>query len=332
MAEIGIDYRPFDQDIWTNELEDFVPDQIFDMHTHLWNKKHIGDNADKRTRARMEVDFQGLENLSARLFPGRQIHFLVLGTPIRDMDIDGHNMWIAAQVARDRTSHASMVVTPHMSPKDVENQVKKHNFLGLKPYRVFAQDMTNAGINDYLPERLIEVADHLGLAITLHLSKKTGVADSDNLNDLKKYTSRYPNVQWILAHCARAFNSFMLEKSIHILKNLPNIWYDTSAVNDLYAHWLLLKYEDRKRVMFGSDNAGTGCMRGKYITYGRAWTCYEGKKCLEHCDPTPTLVIYEQLKVQRQAADMLGLSSSEVKDLFSKNSKRLIEKIKHFSR
>ena len=173
----------------------------------------------------------------------------------------------------------------------------------------------------------MEVADHMGLAVTLHLSKRTGVADPENLDDLETYTSRYPRVRWILAHCARAFNAFMLEKAIHRLKYLPNLWYDTSAVNDLFTHFLLLKHEDRKRIMFGSDNVRAGCMRGKYITYGRAWESYEGNEHLEHCDPTPTLVVYEQLRMQRQASDMLGLSSREVEDVFSGNAKRFLDAI-----
>ena len=50
----------------------------------------------------------------------------------------------------------------------------------------------------------------------------------------------------------------MMEDSIRFLCDLPNIWYDTSAVNDLYSHFLLMKHEDRKRVMFGSDNVVAG--------------------------------------------------------------------------
>lgn len=327
MSSLIRDYRPIDREIWVEELEGFVPDRVFDMHTHVWSRKHVGRSTAERARTIIEVDFQGLQDWSARLFPKRQVHFLVLGTPVKDMDADGHNRWIAEEVAKDKSSRASMVVTPQMSPEHVAEQMKKHGFLGLKPYRVFAPDMTNARIRDYLPEPLIEVADHLGCAVTVHLSKRTGPADPENLRDLKEYTSRYPRVQWILAHCARAFHSFMLEKSIHLLKTLPNLWYDTSAVNDLFSHYLLLKHEDRKRIMFGSDDVWAGCMRGKYITYGRAWEGYEGKEHLEHCDPTPTLVIYEQLRMQRQAADMLGLSDTEVKDLFWGNAMRLIHKL-----
>ena len=79
----------------------------------------------------------------------------------------------------------------------------------------------------------------------------------------------------------------MLEQSIQRLKDMPNIWYDTSAVNDMYSHYLLMKHEDRKRVMFGSDNVEAGCVRGKYVTYGKAWQYFEGFPDLTHCAPAP---------------------------------------------
>jgi len=172
------------------------------------------------------------------------------------------------------------------------------------------------------------VADDLGLAVTLHLAKRSGAADPANLGDLDELTRRYPRVQWILAHCARGFNAFMLESSIRVLAGLPNLWYDTSAVNDLYAHYLLMKNEDRGRVFFGTDNVVAGCARGKYITYGRAWQHFAGSPDLPHCDPRATLVVYEQLRQERQVADMLGLTTAEVAAHFCGNGARLLAELR----
>ena len=154
-----------------------------------------------------------------------------------------------------------------------------------------------------------------------------GANSPQNITDLKYLTKKYPNVKWILAHCARAFNSTFLERSIHILKHLPNIYYDTSAVNDLYTHYLLLKHESINRIMFGSDNVAAGCARGKYITYGRAWQFYPGAEQLEHCDGRATLVVYEQLLQQKRAADILELSSDAINKLFWKNAESLINNL-----
>ena len=318
------DYRDLDRDIWEKELDSFVPSLIYDMHNHIWNDAHKGQATDPPAGLRLEADYQDHLDWAARLYPGREMHYLILGNPVPGMDTEAHNDWLAAQMAADPKSEVNMMVTPDMTPEYVAEQAKKHDFFGLKPYRTFAPDPANGRIRDFLPESHIEVAHDLGLAITLHMAKKTGPADSENQQDLQRYTRDYPRAQWILAHCARAFNAFMMEEAIHVLVDLPNIWYDTSAVNDLYSHYLLMKHEDRKRVMFGSDNIVAGCARGKYITWGRAWYQFEGDPRAIHCDNTPTFVIYEQLRQERQVADMLGLTQGEIEDHFSGNAQRCI--------
>jgi predicted TIM-barrel fold metal-dependent hydrolase len=228
---MSLDYQPFDREIWERDLEDFVPTRIWDIHTHLWCDDHAGSSVAQGLR--MNMDFAGLQRWGQDLYPGREAHYLVLATPVVGMDAAGHNEWLGDQVAGDPASGANMAVTPDMSPEYIDSQVERHGFVGLKPYRTFAPDPADAAIRDFLPEALIEVAHARGLAVTLHLSKRAGPADFENLADLERYTRVYPGVRWILAHCARGFNETFLAESIHFLKELPGIWYDTSAVNDL---------------------------------------------------------------------------------------------------
>ncbi|MDP6778427.1 MAG: amidohydrolase family protein, partial [Candidatus Latescibacteria bacterium] len=242
MPDIG--YRDIDCEIWEEELDGFVPSVIHDMHVHMWSEAHRGTLGGPPSGLRVEIDYEGHLRWAARLFPGREMRYLILGTPIPGMDIEGHNRWVAEQTMGRAESRASMLVTPDMAPEYLESQVRAQGFFGLKPYRMFAHDPAEARIADFLPESQIEVADQLGLAVTLHLSKRAGPADEENLSDLADYTTRFPRVQWILAHCARAFNACMLEEPIRRLRDLPNIWYDTSAVNELYTHYVLMKHED----------------------------------------------------------------------------------------
>ena len=323
-----IDYNDYDREIWEKELEEYVPDVIYDMHTHAWSDEHRGTNTGPAIGLRMEIDYQDHLDWAANLYPGREIHYLVLGTPVVGGDLKGHNDWMAAEFAADSKSEINMMVTPDMTQEYVAEQVRKHDFFGLKPYRLFAPDPENGRMCDFLPEPFIELAHDMGLAITMHMAKKTGPADVENMSDLQEYTRKYPRAQWILAHCARSFNCFMMEDAIHYLADLPNIWYDTSAVNDLYAHYLLMKHEDRTRVMFGSDNICAGCARGKYVTWGRGWAFFEGDEGAAHCDGRATYVIYEQLRQEKQVAEMLGLSRFEIENHFSGNAKRFVAQVR----
>lgn len=321
-------YNEFDREFLENELNSFIPCKIYDMHTHLWTERGQEHLPPPDTALRAEIDFAGLCRWTEQLFPGRECHFLALGTPIPGMDAAAHNKWLAREAALDPASIAGMLVTPETTADELVSGLEQENFQAVKPYRLFAADPKYARITDFLPEHQLEVVDQYGKAVTLHLSMPDGADSPQNLADLKYLTKKYPNIKWILAHCARAFNSFFLEKSIHVLKHLPNLWYDTSAVNDLYSHYLLMKHESLERIMFGSDNVAAGCSRGKYTTYAKAWIFSTEEEHIQHCDNRATLVVYEQLLQQKRAAEMLELSDDAINRIFYANAEALIKKLR----
>lgn len=313
----------FDREIWESELESFVPQKIFDAHAHLWNDR-FATAATVASALRYNVDLAELRKFSTQAFPGRETHFLLLGTPMNDIDFTGERRWLCEEAAKDPQSAAGVLVSPQLRPEILSGEIEKYHIRALKPYRLYAGDPANCDITDFLPEALIEVADHFKLVIVLHISKFNGAADDKNLADLTRFTKRYPGVTWQLAHCARGFNPFTLEKSIHRLKHLDHICYDNSAVNDLFSHVLLLKHEDRRRLMFGSDNIAAGAVHGKYVSWGRGWECFPGIPDRPHCDCRATMVVYEQLRCIRQAAMLLELSSDDLQDIFYRNAQHII--------
>ena len=326
--DLRFGYTERDREFWELYLEDFVPAKLYDMHVHLRKEKGQEHLPGSTNILRTEIDLDTLQEYSSYCYPGRECHFLLLGTPVAGMDVRNHNAWLAGEVRKDPDSVGGMIVAPETRPEELDAAFSSGHFHAVKPYRIFASDPARARITEFLPERLLEVIDHYRKAVTLHLSMPEGPASEPNLKDLRDLTSRYPGVKWILAHCARAFNANFLVRSIHVLKHLPNLFYDTSAVNDLYTHCLLLKYEDRTRIMFGSDNFAAGGAHGKYITYADAWQFFPGSPPLEHCRPDAVPVVYEQLLQQKRAADMLELSQDEINRIFCGNAQRFIRELK----
>ncbi len=320
-----------DRQIWEKELEDFVPDSVFDAHTHVWNDEHKSGNMDDASALRLPVSLKDLHELTSQQFPLRKLGYLILATPLKNIDYTGHNQWVA-----DEAKHSgdiplpvisSMLIVPGMTREYVAAHASEHGVSVLKPYRFFAEDPKEGDITDFLPEEALEAADELGLAVTLHLSKSSGPADEKNLSDLEYLTGKFPNVRWILAHCARAFNSVHLEGSVRRLAAMETVFADTSAVSDPYSHYLLLKHFDREKILFGTDNVAAGSARGKYITFGYGWDGYWQKDYIEHCDSRCTFVCYEQLRSQRQAAEMADLTKKEIEDIFYLNSMKLFGKV-----
>ena len=335
-----VDYRDIDLRIWQSELDDFVPARVYDVHSHLYTIDAVSPGSHwletRRYQGAMDnCSLAVLSRWAEALYRDREVHYLLLPSPAGPETIEEcavQNRFVAAEAETDPLSGKSMLVRPGMSAEDVADMAKRYGFDGLKGYYFFAdvEDKADARITDYIPEELIEAADGLGLIITLHLSKRRGCADEENLADLERLTKRYPNVRWILAHCARAFAAWMMEEAIERLRELPdNVWYDTSAVCDNVVHYTMLKDLPLDRIMYASDLVVAATDRGKYVTFGYAWMLLQEahlQGSLAHCEPTPTLICYESLRSLRRAALMADLDGTQVEDLFYKNAVRLLAK------
>lgn len=335
--QLNISITDIDSQIWDEELSEFVPDVIYDAHAHIYDWRMNSSEVTNFSRPPKGIwsawpvsDWKMLEQADKLLFPERKVHRICFGNPLQDCSLDDANKFVANAIANDSRSAALMLVRPDLSQKAMSEQIERYGFRGLKPYRTrsVTSDAVECRITDYLPEHQIEIANHYGLMITLHLSKRQAIADPDNLNDLERLTKTYPNVRWILAHCARSYYEGPLVKAADRLKTMPNLWYDISSVCDSDAMDVLLSIAGPDRVMFGSDDLPVGISRGKYITFGFAWTElneHNHSFNLSHCRPDMTFVRYESLRALRLACRRQCYGTDEITRLFYTNAKELIE-------
>ncbi len=320
------DFSPHDQQIWDEELQDFVPDRVFDAHIHMFHPEHLKTSVPSALSSWGLADFSTLQQWAARLYPGRETHFLVLGTPAPGIDVTAHNRWCIEQVRQDPQSRMNRLVTPSCRVQDIERDVREQGFIGLKPYRLFSVtgDIAQCRIHEFLPHEQLELANELGLWVTMHLSRFHGCADEFNLDDLREFTgNRYPNIKWILAHCARSFTYWPIRKAIDQLRDMPNIWYDVSAVTDVRPLITLFSREDRRRILYGSDGVDAMYFHGQYAAMGRAWQYVDVSRFnlqFPHCDGRPILAIYEQLLSMKHAAEIAQWSGDDIQDLFWRNA------------
>jgi predicted TIM-barrel fold metal-dependent hydrolase len=320
------DYQPQDQQIWEEELQDFVPDRVFDAHIHMLHLEHLSQTTPGSFQNWSQADLPALQQWAARLYPDREVHFLVLGTHSPGIDVTAHNRWCIQQVRRDPQSRMNRLVTPACQVADIERDIRELGFIGLKPYRLFSMsgDIAQCRIHEFLPHAHLELANELGIWVTLHLSRFHGCADELNLRDLQDYTGgRYPKIKWILAHCARSFTYWPIRQAIDRLRDMPNIWYDVSAVTDVRPMITLFSRENPRRILYGSDGLDATYFRGQYVALGRAWQALDvSRQSLQfpHCDGRPILAIYEQLLSMKQAAEIAQWSASDVQDVFWRNA------------
>lgn len=336
-----VEWNEVDRRIWTEELDGFVPRRVFDAHTHIYrwafnrdpNKEAtaFGELVGKRFA---EAGATLLDACDAVLMPGREVHRLAFPFPFApDCDFTASNEFLAEEVARDSESAGLMLTHPTMAEGDLERQIEAHGFLGFKPYRFYAVsgDAVECRLTEFLPEHQIRVADRHGLLIMMHLAKRDAIADPENIEDLLRLCEQYPNARWILAHCARSYSAWAIEKAADRLRGLPNVWYDTSSVCESDAIEALCNGIGPERVMYGSDDVPVGVLRGKYITFGFAWAYLSETNHslnLTHCEPQMTFTRYEQLRAMRRAALRLGLSQEQIEAMFYTTAAELIAAVR----
>jgi glutamate-1-semialdehyde 2,1-aminomutase len=319
------EFSEHDQRIWDEELVDFVPQRVFDAHIHLFNPAHLPAGSGPSWSY---ADLATLRQWAERLYPGRETLFLVLGTPVIGIDVAAHNRWSTDQVRQDPRSRFNRLVTPACRVDDIARDVREAGVIGLKPYRLFSTtgDIAQCRIHEFLPHEQLELANELGLWVTLHLSRFHGCADEHNLADLREFTQRrYPNIRWILAHCARSFTYWPIRQAIDQLRDLPHIWYDVSAVTDVRPLITLFTREDRRRIFYGSDGVDATYFHGQYAAMGRAWQYVDTSRFdlkFPHCDGRPILAIYEQLLSMKHAAEIALWSKDDIEDVFWRNAAR----------
>ena len=201
-----------DRGIWDEELADFVPSRVLDVHTHIYRWSFHTDPAKDRGPYRpfvgedfQEANWELLEECDRLLLPGRQVARLSFPFPFAShCDFESSNRFVAAEVASHPDSGALMLVHPQMSVEEIASAMETQGFLGLKPYRFYSHtgDSVECRITDFLPEHQIEFAHEHSLLIMMHLAKRNAIGDATNLADLAYLTEKYPHAKWILAHCA----------------------------------------------------------------------------------------------------------------------------------
>lgn len=328
-----------DKQIWEEELSDFVPKKIYDIHTHIycWKfnldiKKKLGPyKYQGKYFPKVSMDIADI--VDKVMMPGRIVSRLSFPFPYNyPCDFESSNKYLATEVLKRKGSFGLILVNPKMTVREIEKNLINSNAIGFKPYRVYSKtgDAVNAKITDFMPEQQIKIAEKYGLIIMMHLSKKDAIADTHNISDILKLSQKYPNVKWILAHCARSYSAWAIEKVAKKLRGIKNIWYDCSTVCESDAIDALYSGVGIDKIMYGSDDM-IGPMRGKYIAFGKAWTALTPNNHnlkLNHCDHRMTFIRYEQLRAMKRGSRQIGLNTKQKKALFHDTAYDLVNSIK----
>ena len=322
-----------DRRIWAEELADIVPSRVFDAHAHVFDLAFYRDSDQEKLPffGRVpKVTFGNLQAYAAALFPDREFHFLICGSPRTNCDIAGLHAFVASEKANDPESIALMLAQPHLTSREIEETLDRYGFRGFKPYMCFSTnpDKSQSTVIEMLPLPYWEIANERELIMLIHLGRHKALADPENQRQIHDLAERFPRARVQLAHCGRCFTPRIAEEGLPRVASIPNVHVDTSAVCETEVFHILFDVWPLERIVFGTDMAPACITRGKYVAFGLGWYgVYEHNTEAfknPHVPFRPTFIGYENLRAIRAAVRRRGWGKTKLEDLFLNNARRLL--------
>lgn len=333
-----------DRQIYEEELQDFLPERMFDAHVHLWRKTDFARPLDPKTAAMMPGASrfpafirEELDDALEILFPGKRCECLVFGTPLAEVDLKRANGYIQEVIAEREETYGLMLPDLGASAEALEEEVLEGGFVGFKPYWTFVEGKAKDTIRivDMVTRAQLQVADRYGLIIMLHIPRPGRIADPVNVADLEEVCTEYPRAKIILAHVGRSYGRYFLEQAVDRIKGLENLYLDVAAVNEGEVVERLLEHVALSRVLYATD-LPIALIRGKHLCVGRqcifvteesfAWSLSGKGPTRVQC----TTMAYETVRALQWACEQRGLSRADVEKIFYGNGKGLVEQARAF--
>ena len=307
-------------------LHDFVPPKIFDVHTHLYDTAYVPDHTeigslgsvigmDEYIRFQNPL-YSGLEKLRLNLVSMPDASMSDRSNGFRQQCND----FLVAHLEKYPDHVGEAFVLPDDTVADIKKLLKHPNIRGFKCYHSCARRKPTwqTDIDEYLPESAWQVADENGYCITLHMVKDHALSDPGNFAYICRMAKKYPSAKLILAHAARGFAAWTVLDKVAELSDIPNIYFDVSAVCEPTPIFAVLKAAGTKRVLWGSDFP-ISMMRGKCISIADSflWLYREQLQKMDSKTAfTANLIGLENLFALKQACRMLDIDRSGIEDIF----------------
>jgi hypothetical protein len=339
-------YTDFDRDFWREHLESWLPQRIFDAHTHITEPKFRLETMSEEKRRQYWVNEVyepiGAENThhcGKVLYPNRDFSCLAFGDPLLEIDIESNNDHLERECEKFGWQKLAIVL-PQWTADRVARELDQPRTKGFKVYYSLIENdpisrdkHLEASIFAFLPHHQLEVLNDRRGWLTLHVPKADRLSHPDNIREIKEIRRRYPQVKLVVAHLGRNYVLPHAETSLPQLADDEGIYFDLSAVFNPEVLGYAFKLIGPKRLIFGTDHP-IFYMRGRQRWYGTKYVNhtnypfhYNTKRESPANESKYTIFTYESLFAIKQAAEATGLNREDVEAIIHGNAERLLAAI-----
>ncbi|MFH1024644.1 MAG: GNAT family N-acetyltransferase [Planctomycetota bacterium] len=336
--------KPVDRELYASRLRDFLPEDILDVHVHLYRQGMRTPAADPArcvtwpARVAAENPREDLEETYRLLLPGKRVTPLVFGTVMCPADADPQNAYVA-ETARAAGWPALLFALPEWTAGELRERLAAGGFCGVKVYLSLAPAWIPSAeirVFDFLPHEHLAALDRLGAIVMLHLPRPARLRDPVNLANLLEIERRYPNVKLIVAHVGRAYAEEDVGDAFGVLAETKRMRFDISANTNEVVFRRLLDAVGPGRVMFGSDLPITRMRMRRVVENGRyvnivprgLYGDVSGDPNMRETDGEDaerlSFFLYEELDAFRRAADAAGISRDDIARVLGGNAREWI--------
>lgn len=337
----------YDRKVYEEELKDFLPDKMLDVHTHVWLDKYAAGHLRSRitggtrrsvlwpTLVALDDSIEDLQETYRLMFPGKKVSALMFTSRGGWED---NNRYVS-ECSKKTGWPALYYCDPAESAAELEKHIRDGHFLGVKSYlNRTPKYLPEAEIRvfDFFPKNHLEVLDRIGGIAMLHIPRNGRLKDPVNLAQIEELKHEFPNVRLIIAHIGRAYTRGDVGNAFETLDKLPDLMYDFSANCCEYSITEVIRHAGPKHVMFGTDMPILRMRthrieeNGTYINlvppglYGdpsadphlREVSAEEAKKI--------TFFAYEELLAFKRASKTLNLTRQDIEDIMYNNAANMI--------
>ncbi len=336
----------YDKKVWEEELRDFLPDKIIDVHTHVYKREFFDPpkpGANRRglvswtSTVAKENPIEDLDETYKLMFPGKDVKALMF---ISGKTGVAKNNAYLSEKSREWGWPALYYSHPTESADELEAQIRKGGFLGVKCYLNRAPEYIPAReirIFDFFPKHQLARLNEMGAICMCHIPRDGRLADPVNYQQILEIRREFPKLRFIVAHIGRAYTPAQMGDAFDYLTAEPETMYDFSANCCESVITEALRRVGPKHLMFGTDMPILRMRthrieeNGTYVNLVPPGLYYDPfgdphlREVSEEEGKKITFFAYEELLALKRACKTLGLTKADVEDMMYNNAYNLIE-------